>query len=495
MIGASAPFYGEKLMRRHKHNLSHYKLFTGDMGLLYPIACLEVLPGDTFRHSTSLLLRCSPLLAPIMHRVDIRVHHFYVPRRILPTPHGAENWEDFITGINDTELTRTNTQSSHGTLWDYLGLQANGSNPTVSGAPVIAYNMIYNEYYRDQDLEDEVALSNDEIRRVSWHKDYFTAARPWPQKGDPVTIPIGTTADVVAGPNGPFMTSGVNRQLLTEDDADVTGQYLTVNPADTEGVPLELDLQADLTSATSADVRDVRTAFALQRYQEARARYGSRYTEYLRYLGVKSSDSRLQRPEYLGGGKQTISFSEVLQTAEGTNPVGEMRGHGIAAMRSNRYQRFFEEHGYVISLFSVVPRNVYDSATPRHWFKTQKEDFYQRELQDIGHQEVFNGEIYAQSGDQDRNEDPNYETFGYSPRYSEYFGERSQVAGEFHDILDYWHMARKFDSLPTLNEDFIKCNPSKRNFAAQENHVLWCAARHSIGARRLVRKSNVGRII
>jgi hypothetical protein len=239
-------------------------------------------------------------------------------------------------------------------------------------------------------------------------------------------------------------------------------------------------LEADLSGASAVTVNILREALALQRFAEARARYGSRYVEYLRYLNVRSSDARLQRPEYLGGGKQTLQFSEVLQTAEGENPVGELRGHGISAMRSNRYRRFFEEHGYVITLLSVRPKTIYSQGLSRTWNRRVREDFWQKELEHIGQQEILNKEVYAGHAN------PN-DTFGFQDRYDEYRRTESTIAGEFKSsLLDFWHMARIFGSSPALNADFVKCVPPERSFAVPSQDVLYVMANHSIQARRLV---------
>lgn len=222
--------------------------------------------------------------------------------------------------------------------------------------------------------------------------------------------------------------------------------------------------------------------------------YGSRYTEYLRYLGVRSSDARLQRPEYLGGGKQTISFTEVLQT--GTNfdanaGVASLKGHGIAAMRSRRYRRFFEEHGVVISLMSLRPKTMYGNGNNRMWYKTTKEDYWQKELEHVGMQEVYNREVYAaDTGPAD--------VFGYQDRYAEYRHLQSSVAGEFRDsTMNSWHLARIFASDVALNSDFVTCDPATRIYAASlTNHNIWCMINHSIQARRMVGRGNQpGRII
>jgi hypothetical protein len=246
-----------------------------------------------------------------------------------------------------------------------------------------------------------------------------------------------------------------------------------------------MDIYADLTNATAASINDLREAFALQRYAEARMRYGARYSEYLRYLGIKSSDARLQRPEYLGGGKQTLQFSEIIQAAGTTDGsatgVGDLKGHGIGALRSNRYRRFFEEHGYVITLMSVMPKTMYMNGLPRTWSRTTKEDFFQKELQHIGQQEVLNKEVYAQHSTPGG-------TFGYQDRYDEYRRSESTIAGDFRDTLDHWHMARVFTSDPTLNSTFITANPTDRIFQSTSTDSLWIMANHSIQARRMVSK-------
>lgn len=465
-------------MKRYKHNLSYYNLMTCDMGRLCPIGLVEALPGDTFQHHTNVVIRVSPLAAPVMHSVTARVHHFFVPHRLV-----WDGWEDFITAGPDGTDAQTIPQipvlqSGHkGTLPDYFGVPVPGTGGAqVSALPFRAFNMIYNEWYRDQDLCTERTEDDLTTPLIAWEKDYFTAARPWSQKGPDVTIPILDTAPVVAKGAG----DGSKSSYWTENEFVYTQ---SAGP----------QFETDLTSATAASVNDWRRAFAIQRYQEARARYGSRYTEYLRYLGVRPKDERLQRPEFLGGGTAQVQFSEVLQTANDTTDekafgVGDMYGHGIAAMRSNKYRRTIEEHGYVISLLSVRPKTVYTKALDRTWLKRTREEFFQKELQHIGQQEIWEAEVFFGT------EANRYNTFGYQDRYSEHRHQFSKVCGDFRDTLNYWHMGREFATPPTLNSSFVECDATKRIHNEQSQHALWVMCQHKIGARRLVDRSAYSRI-
>ena len=471
-------------MKRTKHNLSNYKLATMEMGKLYPVQLQEVLPGDSMQLSTSALIRMSPMLAPVMHPVTVRFHHWFVPNRIL-----WDKWEDFITGGQDNQnadtppqIDITDADWTSGSIADMFGIPKpdDGTTLSVNALPFYAYNMIWNEFYRDQDLQDERTPGIwGTPASVSWRKDYFTGARPWAQKGNDIVLPIGTSAPLRTLED-PDRTPALTRTPASSEDG-----YVNIN-----GRPAGETVVADLSQATGVTATEFREFFALQRYAEARARYGSRYTEYLQYLGIKPSDARLQRPEYLGGGKSTIQFSEIMQTAYDENsPVGTLRGHGIGAVKTKHTRRFFEEHGHVITLMSVVPKSIYQDGVQRLFLKKDKEDFYQKELQSIGQQAIKQGEVYAKDPTTVNN------IFGYTDRYSEYNSTPSTVSGEFRDTLDFWHMARKFDTPPALNEDFIKCNPTKRIYASQNTNPLWVMINNTCVSRRLPRKVSVGRLL
>lgn len=490
-------------MKRGKFSLSYTKLLSCDMGELIPIGWHEALPGDTIQQSTAALVRCAPLLSPVMHPVEVRFHHWCVPNRLIWT-----DWEKFITGGPDgldatVHPTITLPSVAVGSLADYLGVPISAGAIVVSALPFRAYASIFNENYRDQDLVTLAALSlgngvdastSTALKNIAWEKDSYTSARPWEQKGPAISIPLVGTAPVKgigkisntteAGAAGVVRETGGGTPNYAQAsniwDPGVNNQYKIENIG--AGGAAFPNIRADLTGVSAVTVNALREALALQRYEEARARFGSRYTEYLLYLGVKSSDARLQRPEYLGGGRQTIQFSEVLATAEtgATTDVGDMKGHGIAAMKSNRYRRYFEEHCIVMTMMSVRPKTMYMQGLDRKFNRRTKEDYWQKELQHIGQDNILNKEIYAAHATPDG-------TFGWQDRYDEYRKSESNVAGEFRTTtLNYWHLARDFSSDPALNSTFVTSTPTKRVFAATSADCLYVMAKHSIQARRLV---------
>lgn len=513
-------------MKRSKFSLSHYKLLTCKMGQLVPVSWFEALPGDTIQQAVSALVRCAPLVTPVMHPVQVRFHHWFVPNRLLWT-----NWQDFITGGADG-----NNASAHpyidfggaapsvGTLADHLGVPTSGTIGRVNALPFRAYNLIWNEFYRDEDLQSLLNLSladgadattSVSVQNISWEKDYLTSSRPWALKGTAVTLPLGTSAPVkgigVYGTTGALTapqnsvreSGGGTRNYAQALEQTNIANDLALEMDSSSTTTAHPTIYADLSAATGIDINTVRHAFAIQRYQEARARYGSRYTEYLRAaFGVRSSDARLQRPEYLGGGRNTIQFSEVLQTggtsAGAQTGVGQMAGHGITAMRSNRYRRFFEEHGIVMTLMSVRPRTMYSQRMKRAFMRGigsgsyagstgGKEDYFQKELQHIGQQALSGYEVDSSTNSS--------VVFGYQDRYDEYRREESQVAGLFRSTLNTWHLSREFGGAPSLNSTFVSCVPSTRVFADTSADNLYVMANQSIQARRLVAREGTSSIL
>jgi hypothetical protein len=473
-------------------DLSHDVKMSFKMGGLYPTCVMECVPGDKVKIGTETMLRFAPLIAPVMHKVNVTTHYFFVPNRIL-----WPNWEQWITGNLDVQPPRIQLfDNTVGlgfpikSLADYLGyptqLTFNGKSfpdPDAqigSPFPIAAYNKIYNEYYRDQNLQAEVLDtltdgSNDAFRNIAagsvkqraWQHDYFTSCLPWAQKGDAVTIPIGEVDITYRSDVGGTVFRQLDGTAFTNQDSlghsDSGGQP---RQGSTTGTRYNIDNSSQLVgTAEAADINSLRRAFRLQEWLERNARGGTRYIEsILAHFGVKSSDARLQRPEYLGGSKGKMVISEVLSTAETTLPVGNMAGHGISVSGGNEFRYNVEEHGWIIGLISVTPETAYQQGLHRSLHKLNRLDYFWPTFANIGEQEVKNIELYADGNDVG-------DTFGYVPRYAEYKFLNSRVAGEMKTSLDYWHLGRKFTAKPNLNGSFISCDPSTRIFAVEDPSV------------------------
>ena len=477
-------------IRRNKFRFNPYRLATMDMGGLYPIGLLPVLPNDVVGMNTSVFMRVSPLAAPVMHRCDIRVHHYYAANRIL-----WDGWEDFWTGgedgMNTDTIPQIATDGVAGGLMDHLGIPPGaGAGININAMPITMYNLIWNENYRDQDLQTERALDDLTIANICWEKDYRSTARPWSQKGPAISIPLGDRADVLGLGVGLTQTfPGDGTDLKQVGGATEPGNWTAAGAAigvkgDGATSGDNPDIWVDLANAQGADPIDVRRAWGIQRFMENAARFGSRYPEKLRQLGSHYK-GLLERPEFLGGSSSPLNFSEVLQTANddaATEGVGDLYGHGIGGMRGNKFARRIDESGYIMTLLSVRPKTLYANGVDREWLKLDREDFHDPFLEEIGMQPVYNGELDLDHTTGTR------EVFGYSDRYQEYRdGPQSSVTSEFRDVFNYWHLGRELND-PTLDGSFVECTPSKRIFQEQTQNSLWCMAQHHVAVHRNLTK-------
>lgn len=467
---------------RSAFDLTYEKKLTCDMGQLIPIMCDEVVPGDTFHIGNEIVIRFQPMVAAIMEEVNCFIHYFFVPYRIL-----WNLWESFITGgpagTDASTLPRwTPGNTAIGSLWDYLGFPV-GVSPTGAlpmAFPQYAYNAIYNQYYRDQNLIAEVNITtNESILLRAWEKDYFTSALPWQQRGTAPSLPIsGTVSAVFAADVGlvwPATTGAGAASFVYDNAAAQVPGNATTKTALEKGKALKTGLDnntINLSSATTFNVSDLRLAFQIQKWLERNARAGARYTEFLQaHFGESPKDERLQRPEYIGGSKSRVTISEVLKTSstDGTSPQGNMAGHGLLADRNFCATYHAQEYGLIMGIMSVMPRPSYSQGVDRQWLRTTKYDFYSPEFANLSERPSIRAEIYA-DGDSGHNNT----VFGFTGIYDEMRCKRSQVCGKFRigQAFDYWHLGRSFSSAPALNQTFIECVPSKRIFAVQTEPVL-----------------------
>ena len=477
--------------KKNVFDLSHDVKQSMKMGNLTPVLVTECVPGDSFQIGCDSLIRFAPMVAPVMHRMDVSVHYFFVPNRLT-----WDNWEKYIVDANTPNplpyINYTDDfTADQKKFLDYMGVPPNtgtGITQALNALPLAAYQAIYNEYYRDENLVTEVdytlADGNNtgdvidlvKMRQRAWEHDYFTAALPFAQKGTAVDIPIGSIDSDVAVKWNSLETGQTNI-----DTGSAVVEIGGSAGVDTLGVPKLIAKTTDLDIQPTT-INDLRRAFRLQEWLEKNARGGTRYIEnILMHFGVRSSDKRLQRPEYITGLKTPVIISEVLNTsATAEEAQGNMAGHGVAVSTGKYGNYFCEEHGYIIGIMSVMPQPAYQQGIPKTYLKSDPLDFFWPSFAHIGEQPVTNNELYAYTATAE-------DTFGYVPRYAEYKYQPSRVAGDFRTVLDYWHLGRIFATQPALNQAFIECDPDQveRIFAVQDGEDnLYCQIMHKIKAVR-----------
>ncbi|AXH73681.1 MAG: major capsid protein [Microviridae sp.] len=466
---------------------------TLDPAYLYPVFFDEVLPGDTYSVSMTGFARLSTPLKPIMDNAYFNTFFFFVPNRLV-----WDNWQRLNgeqTNPGDStdylvpEIIAPAGGFAHSSIYDYFGLPVGAAGVRIAAFHFRAYNLIWNEWFRDENLQARVVTNKGDgpdtstdytlLKRGKRH-DYFTSSLPWPQKGESVSIPLGTTAPILAnaggmpvfhvGSGGPTNLAGTtgNNSVTFSSGQTATGAALWSDP----------QLHADLSTATAATINQLRQAFQIQRLYERDARGGTRYTEIVRsHFGVVSPDARLQRPEYLGGGQSDVNVSPIAQTgatrpdiAE-TTPQGNLAAIGTSTMHGHGFSKSFTEHGVLVGLICVRADLSYQQGLNRMWSRRSRFDFYWPALSHIGEQAVLSQEIFCDGTAADQT------VFGYQERYAEYRYAPSVITGQFRssdpESLDVWHLSQDFSTRPLLNPAFIQENPPFTRVVAVPNEPIF----------------------
>lgn len=502
-------------MKRTKFDRSHVYKTTFNSGKLIPVFVDEILPGDTTRMSVNYFARLATPIKPIMDNIYLDWFFFFVPNRLV-----WEHWQNFCFEQEDpddstdyvipTVSATGNSENAYiGSLWDYFGLPVNtaGNLSGISALPFRAVYLIWNEWFRDENLQKSVKIQKGDANEVlnsarsaeqpSWvftsgtsifpglacpprgkRHDYFTSALPWTQKGPGVSIGLAGTAAVDSTipidwpmevkPNGGSYSTVNRYQLEDFSYATRTGALWTRNSNDNDwsGTNLKLPdfstgLTVDLDSSSIFTINSLRTAFQMQKFYERLARGGSRYTEVLRsFFGVVSPDARLQRPEFLGSFTKMVNVNPIAQTSatDDTSPQGNLSAYGVTAAKFHGFTKSFVEHGYILGFVCARADLTYQQGINKMWLRSTVYDFYWPTFAHLGEQAIELREIYAQGSEADTT------VFGYQERYAEYRYKPSQITGKFRSsvtggTLDKWHLSQFFSSAPTLNEEFIVENP------------------------------------
>lgn len=497
---------------RSTFDLSHGYQTAFDPSYLYPVACWEVLPGDTWNVQYDNFTRLNTLAVPVMHDCTVTFHFFFCANRLV-----MDDWEKF-QGAQDnpndwTEyvLPTLTTQvgvAAEGRLPDFFGITTQAALD-VNSLPFRHYNNVFNEWYLDQDLQTKKVVDRDNgpdaesdyiLLKRNKQKDYFTTAAPRTLKAqNPVSLPLGTTAPLISDTTNPNMefTVGINTGVrmtgVSSSTANVWSQTITSSG---DAVPEHLGMVTDLSAATGATINALRDAALTQQYLELNMRAGTRYTERLMAMwGVRGEDFRLQRPEYIGGGVQTVKTHQAVASNQSANvDLGELGGYGTSN-GSVRFNYSAVEHGYIIGLMSARASLKYQQGAHAQWFRDTRFAFYEPIFANIGEQPIYNREIYAQGSTADT------DVFGYKPPWSEYHYLPSLVTGKLRSnvfgSLDVWTWAEDFSSLPALNEAFIQdaspisralSAPSEPAFLTEGWFTINCARRMPMHATPGIRK-------
>jgi len=510
-------------------DLSHEKRVTCNMGQLIPINIQEAIPRDKFRGNAEILLRLAPLLAPIYDQVILYVHNYFVPNRLI-----WEDWEEFITGGRlgvgidpvtapvppyfDVEELLEQGQLQKTQLWDYMNIPpislttnvppgpytpADWEGIEIDAMPLLAYQRCWYDYYRDRNfvsddvidfplpsgLMDATDPELYQVRNRDYLKDYFTASLPSTQRGVEVLMPLAGTGNVTYLPTsivkeGDGDLPGTNQILMANQTTGMLGMTNGPGVGTNTGSRIENIDEVELT-ASSVSINDFRSAYALQVWLERNEIGGSRYTESIQaHFDVRPQDSRLQRAEYIGGGRINVKISEVVSTAYSQNQdddtiaQGNLAGHGVTYGTANGYRYFCPEHGFIVSIMSIMPRPSYQQGLPRMFRRKTFLDYPWPTFAKLGEQPVWKWELFMSPETMAEEEDGSYELFGYQSRYAEWKQAMSTNNGDFRDTLLFWSLTRTFEDAPELGTTFLDSvsGDNNRIFAVQsatQNYWLY----------------------